>query len=75
MLLLSYDSPTALGLIASVAALLYFFLMTISPNLPPAIIFSAIIGYFVYTKKSNGVSVKNIALPKISAPVALEKRA
>ena len=70
----SPDSPIALGLSASVVALLYFILMTISPNLPPALVFSAIIGYFVYTMKSNGV--KNISLPKISSSsVSLERRA
>ena len=57
-------SPFFLGLSASVMALLYFFLMTINPNLPPALVFSLVIGYFVYY--ANGGSVKNIRLPLIS---------
>lgn len=36
------------ALAAALLALLYFFLMTINPNLPPAIVFSTIVGYFVY---------------------------
>ena len=71
------DSPIALGLTASVLALLYFFLMMINPNLPPALVFSAIIGYFVYSMKNNGINidVQSITLPRINAQPALEERA
>ena len=56
-------SPFFLGLYASVLAMVYFFLMTINPNLPPSLIFSLIIGYFVYYMYGG---VVKIPLPKIS---------
>ena len=73
----SFDSPIALSLTASIIALLYFFLMTVSPNLPPALVFSTVIGYFVYSMKTNGNNnrIQSISLPKISAQAVLDKRA
>jgi hypothetical protein len=44
-----FQNPTMAGISASVFAILYFFLMTINANLPPALLFSLAIGYFVYT--------------------------
>jgi hypothetical protein len=58
------ESPLTFGIVASALAMLYFFLMTVNPNLPPALVFSIIIGYFVYSIKSGGV--KNIQLPRIT---------
>jgi len=43
------QSPFMAGITASTIAILYFLLMTISPNLPPALLFSLAIGYLTYT--------------------------
>ena len=55
------SSPMMAGATATVAALLYFFLMTFNPNLPPALVFSLVIGYFVYTMiaSKNNPSVQS----------------
>jgi len=50
------SSPLMTGILAASLALLYFFLMTFSPNLPPALLFSAVIGYFVYSIRSQSPS-------------------
>ena len=61
------SSPWLTGVATAVAALLYFFLMTINPNLPPAILFSAIIGYAAFKAshnyKTNAVQQKVISQP------------
>jgi len=44
----SNPNPIVAAMGAAALALMYFVMMTINPNLPPAIIFSLIIGYFVY---------------------------
>jgi hypothetical protein len=43
-----FSSPFTIGIATTICALLYFFLMTINPNLPPAMLFSLIIGFFAY---------------------------
>lgn len=48
-----FQNPFATAVAASLVAMLYFFLMTISPNLPPAIVFSMLVGYFVYVIQSQ----------------------
>ncbi len=62
------NSPIAFGIASFVLALLYFFLMTVNPNLPPALVFSIIIGYFVYSIKSG--TVQSIQLPKIDYSIS-----
>ena len=47
------NSPVIIGIGAGLTALLYFILMTINPNLPPAIVFSTVIGYFAYSLSKN----------------------
>lgn len=37
------------GIGAFIFAIAYFFLMTFNANLPPALMFSVAVGYFVYT--------------------------
>ena len=64
MTLFISNSPIAFGIASFVLALLYFFLMTVNPNLPPALVFSMIIGYFVYSIKTG--AVQSIPLPKIT---------
>lgn len=62
-------SPFMTAIAASVIALLYFFLMTFSPNLPPALLFSAVIGYFVYALRSGTVgnhTPQQQQLPKVA---------
>lgn len=65
------SSPMMAGATATVAALLYFFLMTFNPNLPPALVFSLVIGYFVYTMiaSKNGIpSESQQSQPPIEQP-------
>lgn len=70
-----FSNPLMTGAAASAFALLYFFVMTISPSLPPAIVFSAIIGYFVYAVRSGKIgdqTVQKIPTPPVKATVETE---
>lgn len=46
-------TPKALSIYAFFFSLTYFILMIISPALPPALLFSALVAYFVYTLSGN----------------------
>lgn len=63
-----FHNPMMAGITASVAAILYFFLMTFNPNLPPALLFSAAIGYFVYTIRSESPTSQTSAPLPIVEP-------
>ena len=43
-----FKSPFLASLVAGCCVMLYFILMSYSPNLPPAVICSVAVGYFVY---------------------------
>ncbi len=45
--------PRTLSIYAFLFSLAYFVLTIISPALPPALLFSALVAYFVYTISSN----------------------
>ena len=54
------NTPKLLGIYAFLIALGYFLLTIISPSLPPALLFSGLVGYVVYTiaMKNSNSSIK-----------------
>ncbi len=62
---MNLSSPFFFGMMASFLAMLYFILMTINPNLPPALVFSLVIGYFAYYVRGGTSGPLKIGLPSI----------
>lgn len=50
----AFSNSISAGILAGLFAMLYFFMTMLSPILPPAMLFSVVIGYFVYKLRDNG---------------------
>lgn len=59
----SLTNPVSSGVLAGMFAMLYFFMTMLSPILPPAMLFSTVIGYFVYKLKDVTPDTKQSSAP------------
>lgn len=55
------SSPALTGIATTLVVFVYFILMVFNPNLPPALIFSAVIGYFVYLMRKDSGQLEHLS--------------
>ena len=62
-------SPLLAALVSGCLVMLYFILMSYSPNLPPAVLCSVAVAYFVYFAMGGTVMCKNDGETSVQNPV------